>query len=399
MEITVSKLNDYIKRIFQTEPMLNNISVKGEASNVKYHVSSGHIYFTLKDDKSQIACVMFFGNRSGLKFKLEDGQKIVVTGSVAVYERDGKYQIYAKNIDKAGIGDLYEKFEQLKKKLEQQGLFDDTHKKSIPMYSTRIGVVTSQGAAGLQDIIRVSKSRNPYVQLYLCPVLVQGEQAAASIAKGIKQMDEFGVDVIIVARGGGSIEDLWAFNEEIVAYACYECNTPIISGVGHETDTTIIDFVADKRTPTPSAAAQAAVFEYEKFIEDLDKYKNYFDSIMCTKLQRVKAQFENYKLRIEHNSPSSRLDNYRQHLDDLDDKLKSIINNEILVTRNKLSIYATRLEGLSPIKKLGQGYSYTEKIDGTNVKSVNELKKDDEIIINVTDGKIYAKIDKICSNL
>ena len=269
---TVGQVNNYIKRMFNQDFALNSIYIKGEVSNCKYH-TSGHIYFTLKDRTGVISAIMFAGNRSGLKFKMEEGQKVVVLGSVSVYERDGKYQIYAKEIILEGAGLLYQRFEQLKVELEEMGLFDPMYKKPIPRYATRIGICTAQTGAAIQDIINITTRRNPYVQLYLYPCLVQGADAAKDIVNGIRCLDSMNLDTIIVGRGGGSIEDLWAFNEKIVAEAIFNCNTPIISAVGHETDTTIADYVSDRRAPTPSAAAELAVFDYMEFENKLQNYR------------------------------------------------------------------------------------------------------------------------------
>ena len=263
---SVGQVNAYIKNMFNADFALNNIYIKGEISNCKYH-TSGHIYFTLKDSTGVISAVMFAGNRKGLKFKLEEGQKVIALGSVSVYERDGKYQLYAKQIILEGTGLLYQRFEQLKTQLEEMGLFDKMYKKPIPKYATKVGICTASTGAAIQDIINISKRRNPFVQLYLYPCLVQGQGAAVDIVNAIRCLDSMDLDVIIVGRGGGSIEDLWAFNEEIVAKAIFDCDTPVISAVGHETDFTIADFVADMRAPTPSAAAELAVFDYSEFME------------------------------------------------------------------------------------------------------------------------------------
>ena len=267
---SVTQVNSYIKNMFAQDFMLHQISIKGEVSNCKYH-SSGHIYFTLKDQTGTIAAVMFSRYRRGLAFQMKEGDKVVVTGSVEVYERDGKYQLYAREIELEGAGNLYLKYEALKRELEEMGMFDAAYKKPIPRYATRIGIVTAPTGAAIQDIRNIAARRNPYVQLILYPALVQGDGAAASIVRGIHALDVLGVDVIIVGRGGGSIEDLWAFNEEEVARAIFACNTPVISAVGHQTDTTISDYVADLRAPTPSAAAELAVFDVqlvEKWLMD-----------------------------------------------------------------------------------------------------------------------------------
>ena len=269
---TVAQVNSYIKNMFSQDYMMQQILVRGEVSNCKYH-TSGHIYFTLKDRSGTIACVMFAGNRSGLAFRMEAGQQIVVGGSIEVYERDGKYQLYAKQIFLDGAGDLNAKFERLKRELEERGMFDAVYKQPIPRFAKTVGVVTAQTGAAVRDIIQVAKRRNPYVQIILYPAIVQGDAAAESIVNGIRALEHLGVDVMIVGRGGGSIEDLWAFNEEIVAQAIFDCRIPIISAVGHETDTTIADFVSDLRAPTPSAAAELAVMDVGELLASLQQEK------------------------------------------------------------------------------------------------------------------------------
>lgn len=398
MELTVSKVNEYIKNMFELEPGLNNIRVKGEVSNCKYHIS-GHIYFTIKDAKGQLSCVMFAGSRASLKFRLEEGQNIIVSGRITVYERDGKYQMYARQIEKDGMGSLYEQYEQLKKKLDMEGLFNSSHKKPIPRYAAKIGVVTAKGGAALQDIVNISTRRNPYVQLYLCPVLVQGEKAAADIAMGIKKMDEYGVDIIIVARGGGSIEDLWAFNEEVVARACYNCVTPVISGVGHETDTTIIDYVADLRAPTPSAAAEIAVFAFADLQTRQTEIITAMNNLMAVKLGYVKSQVANMKLRLEHAGPVGRLEREKQYCDNLYDKLFKAMNGKMTLSKHRLAVLAKSLEGLSPLKKLSQGYSYVTDINGNNINSVTKITKGDDINIHTTDGLIFAQVKDIVEEM
>ena len=265
---SVSQVNAYIKNMFLQDFALSRISVKGEVSNCKYH-TSGHIYFTLKDGSSAISAVMFAGNRSGLSFQLKEGQRVVAAGSIDVYERDGRYQLYAKKITLDGEGDLFLRFQKLRDELEEMGMFAPEYKQPIPRYAKTVGIVTASTGAAIRDIMNIASRRNPYVQLVLCPALVQGEQAKYSIAKGIETLDAMGLDVIIVGRGGGSIEDLWAFNEEMVARAIFNCRTPVISAVGHETDVTIADYVADLRAPTPSAAAELAVFDYRQFEEQV----------------------------------------------------------------------------------------------------------------------------------
>ena len=265
---TVKQVNAYIKNMFTQDFMLNRIYIKGEVSNCKYH-TSGHLYFSLKDESGTIACVMFAGQRSGLSFRMQEGQQVIVLGSVSVYERDGRYQVYAKEIVLDGAGLLYEKFIKLKKELEEMGMFAPEYKKPIPKYVRTVGVVTAPTGAAVRDIINITRRRNPYVQILLYPALVQGDGASESVVRGIRALEEAKVDVMIVGRGGGSIEDLWAFNEENVARAVFECSVPVISAVGHETDTTIIDYVADLRAPTPSAAAELAICNYRELLETI----------------------------------------------------------------------------------------------------------------------------------
>lgn len=303
---SVWQINSYIKNMFANDYALSNISMKGEVSNVKYH-TSGHIYFTLKDAKSQMACVMFAGNRSGLAFRMEEGHSVIVTGNISVYERDGKYQMYAREIHLDGTGQLYERYEQLKKKLDLEGLFDEAHKKPIPRFAKQVGIVTASTGAAIQDIINISTRRNPYVQLVLYPAIVQGEQAKDSIIKGIKTLDALKLDVIIVGRGGGSIEDLWGFNEEEVARAIYQCKTPIISAVGHETDTTIADYVSDLRAPTPSAAAELAVCNILDVMNQLSYYQAQLMSLMGRKVKESRAEVERYRMSLNFRNPSTQI--------------------------------------------------------------------------------------------
>ena len=292
---TVSQVTSYIRNMFTQDFALNRISIKGEVSNCKYH-TSGHIYFTLKDGGAQIAAVMFAGQAKSLDFHLTEGQEVVVSGTVDVYERDGRYQLYAKEIKREGRGDLFLRFEKLRDELEEMGMFDGCYKQPIPKYAKKIGIVTASTGAAIRDIMNITARRNPYVQLILYPALVQGEQAKYSIVKGIKTLDALGLDVLIVGRGGGSIEDLWAFNEEMVARAIFECHTPVISAVGHETDVTIADYVADLRAPTPSAAAELAVFDYKQFEETVAAYKLLLDKAANRKLEQARFRLEQCRM-------------------------------------------------------------------------------------------------------
>lgn len=389
---TVSQINSYIKHLFTEDFALSNICIKGEVSNCKYH-SSGHIYFTLKDGVSVIAAVMFAGNRNGLSFTLKEGQKIMASGSVNVYERDGKYQLYAREISLDGQGDLYKKFEELKNRLLEMGMFENEYKKPIPRYAARIGIVTASTGAAIQDIINISTRRNPFVQLYLYSAIVQGDGAVQSIIAGIESLDQLGLDVIIVGRGGGSIEDLWAFNDENVARAIFACNTPVISAVGHETDTTIADYVSDLRAPTPSAAAELAVFDYEQYLTELENYKYSMEKQLNVKLVHTRNRLENYRLRLENKSPLRRIDDRRQYLDTVFDRLQDKIKRRVDMDKNKLAIMAERLNSLSPLTRLDKGFAYVSTESGS-LKSVSQVKPGDMVNIHLIDGTIDAKVER-----
>ena len=386
---TVSYVNSYIKDMFAQDFMLNGIYIKGEISNCKYH-TSGHIYFTLKDEKAAISAVMFASQRKNLGFKLQEGQKVIVLGNVCVYERDGKYQIYANQILLDGEGDLFAKYEKLKKELEEMGMFANEYKMPIKKYIRRLGVVTAPTGAAIQDIINITKRRNPYVEIILYPALVQGQGAAESIVRGIKTLDKFGVDTIIVGRGGGSIEDLWAFNEEIVARAIFESNTPIISAVGHETDVTIADFVADMRAPTPSAAAELAVFEYSAIADMLKQYNSDLLSAMADRINDNKIRCNNYKLHLDYLNPINQIKEKRHYMIELEEKLDLRMKNKVDTYKNTLSLFIEKLNGLSPLAKLNQGYSYTSDKAGNTLASVDQVEADDLICISVSDGNIDA---------
>lgn len=391
---SVGQVNNYIKNMFAQDYALRQICIKGEVSNCKYH-TSGHIYFTLKDETGTLACVMFAGNRNGLKFRLEEGQKVLASGSVSVYERDGKYQLYAKSIELDGLGDLYRKFEERKRELAEMGMFDAMYKQKIPAHPKTVGVVTASTGAAIQDIIHVSTRRNPFIQLILYPAQVQGEGAAFSIVRGLKALDDYGVDVIIAGRGGGSIEDLWAFNEEIVAKAIFDCKTPVISAVGHETDWTIADFVADLRAPTPSAAAELAVGDVRVLMENMDHYRERLVQLMQGKAQNLRNLYKQYALRLEHLSPTYLVRQKKQYSMELEEGLRLAMEAKIQQKRHELSIYIARLEGLSPLDKLNQGYAYAEAEDGSTLRSVSQVKKEDRIFVHVKDGKVQAKVEQI----
>lgn len=391
---TVSEVNRYIKNMFIKDPYLNNIYVKGEVSNCKYH-TSGHIYFTLKDAQGQLSCVMFAGQRRGLKFTLEEGQSVIVFGTISVYERDGKYQLYASEIVLDGLGKLYEQFERLKKSLEAEGLFDKAHKKPIPPYPKKVGIVTAVTGAAIRDIVNISKRRNPYVQLILYPAQVQGEGAAESIVRGIKVLDKLNLDVIIVGRGGGSIEDLWAFNEEIVARAIYACNTPVISAVGHETDFTIADYVADLRAPTPSAAAELAVNDYISFSNMIEEYKGKIRKTLMHNVTIQKSRLRELKLRLFYASPSYQIRQKRQRLTDMEEKIANLMDRRLKEVHHKLELYITKMEGLSPLTKLKKGYALVSGMEGKPIQSIHEVEKDDILKISLLDGDIISRTEEI----
>lgn len=393
----VGQVNKYIKNMFAQDFMLHLISIKGEVSNCKYH-TSGHIYFTLKDKAGAMSAVMFAGNAKNMTFRMKDGDQVVVTGSVEVYEKMGTYQIYARQIDLDGEGNLYLRFEQLKKELEEMGMFAAEYKRPIPKYAGKIGVVTAQTGAAIQDIRNISGRRNPYVQLILYPALVQGEGAAQSIVNGIHALDRMGLDIIIVGRGGGSIEDLWAFNEEIVARAIFECNTPVISAVGHETDWTIADFVSDRRAPTPSAAAELAVFDYRQMIDQLSNIKKRMDSNLSGKIEFYRERLSHIKTRVSYSSPANRLNENRKRLADLEERLLLLMQQQIKDKRQKLIMLSTRLDADSPVKKLSQGYAYVSKEDGRNIHSAADITCGDNIDIYLIDGRAKAVISEVDLN-
>mgnify|MGYP004511054965 FL=1 len=388
---SVGQINRYVKNMFTQDFILQKIYIKGEVSNCKYH-TSGHIYFSLKDETGVLSCVMFAGHRRGLAFRMKDGDRVVVGGAVDVYERDGKYQLYAKEIALEGAGALYERFLALKAELEEMGMFAQEYKQSIPSFVRRLGVVTAPTGAAVQDIRNISLRRNPYLQIILYPALVQGEGAADSIVRGIHMLDQADVDVIIVGRGGGSIEDLWAFNEEKVARAIFECRTPVISAVGHETDFTIADFVADLRAPTPSAAAELAVADFRQILQNIVGFRERLYRGMQQKTKLARAQMEQYQLRLQYLSPESRLRDNRQRLVDLDARLRRNMQNRLAEERHVLGIYLERYRGLSPLSKLNQGYSFVADCKGRGITSTEQIHPGDVVEISVTDGVIEAEV-------
>lgn len=388
---SVCQINRYVKNMFTQDFILQKIYVKGEVSNCKYH-TSGHIYFSLKDETGVLSCVMFAGHRRGLAFRMKDGDRVVVGGAVDVYERDGRYQLYAKEILLEGAGALYERFLALKTELEEMGMFAQEYKQPIPAFIHRLGVVTAPTGAAVQDIRNISLRRDPYLQIILYPALVQGEGAADSIVRGIHMLDQAEVDVIIVGRGGGSIEDLWAFNEEKVARAIFECRTPIISAVGHETDFTIADFVADLRAPTPSAAAELAVADFRQILQNIAGLRDRMQKAMQRRAELGRAQLMQYQMRFQYLNPEAKLRDNRQRLADLDELLRRAMKNRIAEERHMLGIYLERYRGLSPLYKLNQGYSFVSDREGNGIISTKQVHSGDLLEISVTDGVIEAEV-------
>ena len=389
---TVSQVNAYIKNMFVQDYALSRISIKGEVSNVKYH-TSGHIYFTLKDGKGALSAVMFASQRMGLSFPLKEGQQVVATGSVDVYERDGKYQLYAREIRLDGMGALFMEFVRLRNELQEMGMFSEEYKQPIPRYAKTVGIVTAPTGAAVRDIMNISQRRNPYVQLILYPALVQGKGAKESIVKGIRTLDAMGLDVLIVGRGGGSIEDLWAFNEEEVAQAIFECATPVISAVGHETDVTIADYVADLRAPTPSAAAELAVFDYRQFQADLGGLREAMVQAEVRRLAGEKGRLEQYRLRLKVKDPVRQLNDRRMRIMKLEEDLEEAARKKLLDRKHRLEILAGRLQGLSPLEKISGGYGFLMDGQGKRVVSVSQIKPGDALEIRVRDGRIQARAE------
>lgn len=388
---SVSQVNAYIKNMFAQDFALNRISIKGEVSNCKYH-TSGHIYFTLKDGFGAIQAVMFAGRRKGLAFKLQEGQQVIVKGSVEVYERDGRYQLYAGEITLDGAGDLFKRFEALRNELEEMGMFAPEYKRPIPQYAKTVGIVTASTGAAIRDIMNISQRRNPYVQLVLYPALVQGEQAAPSIVKGIETLDRMKLDVIIVGRGGGSVEDLWAFNEESVARAIFSCNTPVISAVGHETDVTIADYVADLRAPTPSAAAELAVFDYAQFEASVLSARQMLLRGLKRKVEACESRLEQYRLRLRLFNPALQINEKRQRLMDAQLQMERLMEQRLLEQRHRLALIGGRLHGLSPLEKISKGFGFVTGEDGAKIESVKQVKKGDQIQVRLADGKILTEV-------
>ena len=388
---TVRQVNAYIKNMFTQDYMLNRIYVKGEVSNCKYH-TSGHIYFSLKDESGTIACVMFAGQRGGLAFHMREGQQVVVFGGISVYERSGSYQLYAREIRLDGEGVLYERFQALKQELGEMGMFAPEYKKTIPSFVKTVGIVTAPTGAAIRDIMNISSRRNPFVQLILYPALVQGEGAVQSIVTGIQTLDAYGVDVMIVGRGGGSIEDLWAFNEEAVARAIFECETPVISAVGHETDTTIADYVADLRAPTPSAAAELAVYDYRLTERTMIEYREKATRLLEQQIRMQRLRLREYQTKLMYLHPENQMRDYRQRIVDYEEKLRLLMENSLQKNKMRFTVDLEKMKKLSPLEKLNQGFSYVETADRKAVKRIGQVDVGDKLTIYVTDGTI-----KVCA--
>ncbi len=388
---TVAQINSYIKNMFTQDYMLQSVLVKGEVSNCKYH-SSGHIYFTLKDAKGTIACVMFASYRNGMNFQMREGQQVVVGGSVDVYERDGKYQLYARQIQLDGAGALYERYERLKLELEERGMFAPQYKQPIPGYIRTLGVVTAATGAAVRDIMNIAGRRNPYVQIILYPAIVQGDAAPASIVNGIHALERMDVDVIIVGRGGGSIEDLWAFNEEVVAQAIFDCPVPVISAVGHETDTTIADFVADLRAPTPSAAAELAVYDIGHLEDRLEEYACTLQHMCRRVIRHYRQEVEQYSVRMRYLSPLNTIRTKRTQALSLEERLQNLMERRLRDGRHRLALYVEQMKGLSPLDKLNQGYAYVADDTGRTLTSVGQVDVGDRMTVYVKDGSLQAQV-------
>lgn len=389
---SVGQINNYIKSMFAQDYLLSReVSVRGEVSNCKYH-STGHVYFTLKENGSAISCVMFSSYRRNLNFQMTDGQQVVVKGKVEVFVRDGKYQIYVSSIERDGEGNLYLAFEALKKRLEAEGMFSAEYKRELPGTVKTLGVVTAPTGAAVRDIISVAKRRNPYIQIVLYPAIVQGDEAAASIIKGMEALEQYGVDVMIVGRGGGSIEDLWAFNEEAVAHAIFQCSVPVISAVGHETDFTIADFVADKRAATPSAAAELAVEEFAKTERHLEEYRALLVKAMEQHVVRARMKTQLMKQKMHSASPSVKVREYRMNSARLSEKMDVTMTQLIRNKRNTLRILVERMHAVSPIKRLNGGMAYLSDDSGKRVSGVNDMRVGEDVYIRMKDGEARATV-------
>lgn len=384
---SVTQINSYIHRIFESDYALKKIYLKGEVSNCKYH-SSGHIYFTLKDEKSTLRCVMFSSDRfKGLAFHLEDGQLIEACGNISVYEQAGTYQLYVRKIELAGAGELYVRYERLKQELAEKGYFDFERKKPLPAYPEKIGIVTALTGAAIEDIRSIARRRNQTVQLYLYPAKVQGEGASAEIARGIRYFDKAGVDIIIIGRGGGSIEDLWAFNEMPVADAIYEADTPIISGTGHEVDMTIADYCADVRAATPSAACELAIPDMQSVFTKLSNYRDALDMQVEQRCAQLRQQMILLQRQLEAGRPDRKLLKYKLLYERLENRLSQAIKEKYRSRQQMFSRYVDQLSGLAPTNRLKGGYAFAQTKNGRPVASIEQLEKEVPFSLTFSDGE------------
>ena len=387
---TVTEVNSYIGNRLEQDPHLNNISVRGEISNCSYS-SSGHIYFSIKDEGSQLSCALFRNRQAGLNFRLKDGLGVVVTGSINVYLPGGRYSFIVEKVEMQGVGALYERFEKLKSQLSAEGLFDEAHKKPIPRYIRKLGVVTSQTGAVLHDIMNVTGRRNPFVNIVLSPAAVQGTGAARTLIEALNRLEKAAPDVIIIGRGGGSFEDLFEFNDEQLARRIYQCSIPVISAVGHETDFTICDFVSDLRAPTPSAAAELAVYDYNELKGSLVDYHSMLYGGMMNRIETSYNRIGMFRLKLDKLSPRNKLDLKKKQLDGYGISIDNTFKRKLKDRKHRLGIFIEKLEGLSPLKKIQSGYAYVTDDKGHNVKSILGTKEGDMLNIRVTDGIINAK--------
>ena len=413
---SVTDITGYLKRLISEDFLCSSVSIRGELSNVKYH-SSGHIYFTLKDAGAALSCIMFAGDRRGLTFRMEDGQQVICSGSIGVFEQAGRYQLYVRRAEQAGAGALYAEFERIKAELAEMGMFDAAYKQPIPALVQRLGVVTSPTGAARRDIEQIAHRRNPYVQIILYPALVQGEGAVDSVVRGIHALERENVDVMIVGRGGGSMEDLWAFNSPAVAQAVFDCQIPVISAVGHETDTTIIDFVSDLRAPTPSAAAELAVCDIFALLEQLEDRRSALERLMKGRLESSRMRVEKCRLEMEQYTPARVLENRKLQCERMrselirlmragiqdgkmnlvyrEDALQEEIANRMQQAKHRLSLLAATLDAVSPLKRLAGGYAYVQGSDGRGIRSIRQTREGDTLSITLTDGNLEAKVGKV----
>lgn len=393
--LSVSHVNAYIKRVFEQDFVLKNLVVQGEISNFKQH-SSGHLYFTMKDATSAINCVMFKSYLAQINFKPKEGMTIIATGSISVYERTGQYQLYVTNMREEGVGLLYQKFEALKQQLLAEGLFEQSIKKPLPTYPKKVGIITSETGAVLRDIIQVATRRNPYIQLILYPSLVQGEGAVEQLVKGLLVFNQMkDVDVIIIGRGGGSIEDLWSFNEERLARAIVASEIPVVSAVGHETDTTIADYVADLRAPTPSAAAELVIPAYAELMQRLEQQKLHLFSRMKQHVALSRQRLVTMMTRLENLSPIKKYEQKYQYINDLQDRLEALMKQRLLTKRYQVNLLNEKLQGLSPYNKIKDGYAYVMDPSGQKISGIARLKVKDSLALVFHDGEAQVTVKSI----